>query len=53
MGMKDALPYEVKDKVQKEMLEVLKKNNLPTTPNVRDAIGALLKEVSCQVQSGN
>ncbi len=51
--MKDALTYEVKDKVQKEMMEVLKKNNLPTTPNIRDAVCALLKEVSCAHQNGS
>lgn len=51
--MKDALTYEVKNKVQQEMLEVLKKNNLPTPQNIKDAVAALMKEVSCQVQNGN
>lgn len=51
--MKDALTPEVQQKTVKDIMEVLKKNNLPTTPNIRDAVCALLKEVSCAHQNGS
>jgi hypothetical protein len=51
--MKDALTPEVKQKAVDEIVQVLKNNNLPTTANIRDAVIALLKEVSCAHQNGN
>ncbi len=50
--MKEALTKEVQQKAVKDIMEVLKKNNLPTPPNIRDSICALMKEVSHQVQNG-
>lgn len=51
--MGDKLTLEVTQAVHKQIMEVLKKNNLPTTVNIGDAVLSLLKEVSCQVQSRN
>lgn len=47
------MSLEVKQIVHKEIMAVLKKNNLPITVNIGDAVLSLLKEVSCQVQSRN
>jgi hypothetical protein len=51
MGMQDALTKEVKDKVHLEMMEVLKKNNLPHGKDLRDAVHSLIKEVSAAHQN--
>lgn len=50
--MNDALTKEVQQKVVKDIMEVLRVNNLTTTPNIRDAVVSLLKEVSCAYQNG-
>jgi hypothetical protein len=49
--MQDALTKEVRQKVQEEILEVLRKNNLPTNEVVTDCVWALTKVVSCQHQN--
>lgn len=50
--MNDALTREIKVKVRDEILEVLRKNNLPAGEHMRDAVWALMKEVSCHHQNG-
>lgn len=51
--MGNKLTVEITQTVHKQIMEVLKKNNLPITVNIGDAVLSLLKEVSCQVQSRN
>lgn len=51
--MNEALSKEVKKQAQNEILEVLRKNNLPTPKGIQDAVCSLLKEVSCAHQNGS
>jgi hypothetical protein len=48
--MQDAIDKEKRQQVVKEILEVLKKNNLPTNEIVKDTACAFMKVVSCQYQ---
>ena len=51
--MQDVLIFEVRQKTVTEIIEVLRKHNLPVTPNICDAVCALMKEVSCAHQNGS
>lgn len=48
--MNPALTVEVRQKVANEIMEVLKKNNLPVPKGIKDAVTSLMKEVSCHHQ---
>ncbi len=51
IGMNEGMSKEVKQKVQAEILEVLRKHNLPTNEIIKDYACAFIKVISCQQQT--